>query len=75
MRPPYNWRAINATVIDRRYNSIRFDSSRSVSRNPPGSPGGLEIEAARDAVNVEQLPGKIEIWRDPAFHGFEIDLA
>src|SRR5439155_17531273 len=52
-----------------------FDSVHSVSRNPPGGPSGLEVEAARDAVNVEQLARKIEIWRDSASHGFEIDLA
>src|SRR5438105_15596749 len=52
-----------------------FDSGHSVSRNPPGGPSGLEIEAARDAVNVEQLASKIEIWRNWASDGFEIDLA
>ena len=51
-----------------------LDSSHSVSRNPPRCPGRLKIEAARDAVDVEEFSGKVEIRCHPAFHSFEIDL-
>src|SRR5262249_17434043 len=43
--------------------------------NPASAPRGWKIEPAGDAVDVEQLACKIKIWHDPAFHGFEIDLA
>src|SRR2546430_9682606 len=42
---------------------------------PAGGPGRLKIKTAGDAVNVEQLSGKIEIRCDAALNGFEIDLA
>src|SRR5438105_7285417 len=54
---------------------VRLNSSHRVSGNPPGGPGGLEIETAGDAVDVEELARKIKIRCDPALHGFEIDLA
>src|SRR5256885_14168763 len=44
-------------------------------RDPAGRPGCLEIKAAGNSVDVEQLSGEIKSGRDPAFHGFEIDLA
>jgi hypothetical protein len=34
-------------------------ASQGVARNPSSRPGGLKIEAAGDAVNVEQFSGKI----------------
>src|SRR5205807_5156150 len=52
-----------------------FGTRHRMSCDPSGCPGGLEIKAAGDAVNVEELAGEIKIWCDPAFHGFEIDLA
>ena len=41
---------------------------------PGGGPGGLEVEAAGDAVDVERFAGEEEAGDEAAFHGFEIDL-
>ena len=45
-----------------------------MSRNPSGRPSRLEIKAAGNAVDIKQLPSKIETGSDAAFHGLEIDL-
>lgn len=39
-----------------------------------GGPGGLEIEPAREPVDVEQFAGGVEAWDEAAFHGAEVDL-
>ena len=44
------------------------------SSNPARCPGGLEIEAAGDAVNVQQFAGKKQSGTNTALHGFEIHL-
>ena len=40
-----------------------------------GGPGGLEIEAASDAVDVENLASKIETGNEAAFKCLGIDAA
>src|SRR5205807_7879536 len=57
--------------------ALRTRSARRhrLPRNPAGGPGGLEIEPAGEAVNVEQFTGEIEARANPAFHGLEIHLA
>src|SRR5208283_5374356 len=45
------------------------------ARLPAGRPGGLEIVAPRDAVDVEHLAGEVEPGADPALHGRHVDLA
>ncbi len=37
-------------------------------------PGGLEIEASGDAIDVEGFAGEVESGDDAAFHGFEVDF-
>src|SRR5580765_6547804 len=49
--------------------------AQSPSRNPSGAPGGLEIEASSQAIQVQQLSSKIEAGTDAAFHGLEIHFA
>ena len=39
-----------------------------------GCPGGLEIETARDTVDVHDLPGKIEPRGAAALHRLKINL-
>ena len=43
--------------------------------DPAGGPGGLEIEAAGQAVYVKKFAGEMEAGANPAFHGFEIHLS
>ncbi len=38
-------------------------------------PGGLEVEAARDAINIQHFSGEIEARHPAALHGFEVDFA
>ena len=38
-----------------------------------GGPGGLEIEATRDAVQVDALSGEMESGNGSAFHAAEVD--
>src|SRR6476619_3179492 len=45
-----------------------------VSRDPTGSPRGLEVEATGDSIDVEHFTREIKSWHDPALHRFEIDL-
>ena len=40
-----------------------------------GGPGGLEVEAAGDAVDVEDFAGEVEAGDEAACHGFEVDVA
>ena len=49
--------------------------SHGLAGQPARRPGGLEIEAAGDAVNVQQFTGKVQARANPAFHGLEIHLA
>src|SRR5438105_2189420 len=42
---------------------------------PPRRPCRLKIKATGDAVNIEQLAGKIQPGTDSALHGFEVYLA
>lgn len=44
------------------------------SGDSSGRPRGLEIEAARDAIDVEAFAGKVEARDELAFHGFKIDF-
>ena len=44
------------------------------SRQSSACPGGLEIESAGDAVDIEALAGEVEPRDDSALHGLEIDL-
>ena len=37
-------------------------------------PGGLEIEAAGDAVDIEAFAGEVEAGDEAAFHAAEVDL-
>lgn len=39
-----------------------------------GGPGGLEVEAAGDAVDIERFAGEVEVIEEFAFHGFEVDF-
>ncbi len=39
-----------------------------------GGPGGLEVEAAGDAVDIEDFTGEVEVLMDFALHGFEVDF-
>ena len=41
---------------------------------PARGPGGLEVEAAGDAVDVERFAGEEEAGNEAALHGFEIHL-
>lgn len=43
--------------------------------DPSGSPGRLKIEAARDAVDVQQFTGKVQPGTNPALHRPKIHLA
>ena len=36
-------------------------------------PGGLEVETAGDAVDVEDFASEIEMWHMTAFEGGEVD--
>jgi hypothetical protein len=40
-----------------------------------GCPGILEVEAACDAVDVNDLAGEVEAGADFALHGFHVDVA
>ena len=40
-----------------------------------GGPSRLKIEAAGDAVHIEDLAGEVQAGHDPAFHRVEVDLA
>jgi len=42
---------------------------------PAGGPGGLEVEAAGEAVDVQHFAGEIKSGTDAAFHRREIHLA
>src|SRR5687767_3601700 len=42
---------------------------------PAGGPGGLEVEAAGEAVDVEQLAREEEAGTKLALHGLKIDFA
>ena len=46
-----------------------------VAGDPAGGPGGLEVEPAGDAVDVEEFAGEVEAGDEFAFHGFEIHFA
>ncbi|MFM1942481.1 MAG: hypothetical protein RI897_1463 [Verrucomicrobiota bacterium] len=39
-----------------------------------GGPGGLEVEATGDAVDIESFAGEVEVIEEFAFHGFEVDF-
>jgi hypothetical protein len=39
-----------------------------------GGPGGLEIETAGDAIDVERFAGEVEAGDEAAFHGLEVDF-
>ena len=45
------------------------------ARNPARGPGGLEIEAAGKAINVEQFAAEVESRTKPALHGLEVYFA
>jgi hypothetical protein len=49
--------------------------SHRAARNPTSGPGGLEIEAAGDSINIEQFAGKVQAGTDAALHGFEVHFA
>ena len=39
-----------------------------------GGPGGLEVEAAGDAIDIEDLAGEVEAGDGLALHRFELDV-
>src|SRR5437879_5762031 len=49
------------------------DSHRR-AREPPGAPGGLEVEAADRTVKVEDFARQIEMGYELALHGARIDF-
>ena len=42
--------------------------------DPACGPGGLEVEASGDAVDVEGFASEVESGDDAAFHGFEVNF-
>ena len=49
--------------------------SRQAASDEAGGPGGLKIEAAGDAVHIEDLAGEVQAGHDPALHRMEVHLA
>tara|TARA_B100000614_G_scaffold17802_1_gene14616 strand:+ start:1130 stop:1321 length:192 start_codon:yes stop_codon:yes gene_type:complete len=48
--------------------------SHRFASNVSARPGGLEVEAAGDAVDVQALSGEVQAVYQLALHGFEIDF-
>ena len=46
-----------------------------LSHHIPRGPGGLQIEAAGDGIDVEHLAGKEEVRAHLALQGMQVDVA
>ena len=45
-----------------------------LSHHIPRGPGGLQIEAACDGIDVEHFSGKEEVRAHPALQGMQVDV-
>ena len=61
-------------IVDRGLTTLDRNPCRRLSRQPAGAPGGLEVVAADQAVEVEDLADEVEAGLEPALEGPRVDL-